>query len=73
MSEIKLSHKFKPLFKLLPPDGNYYPEVDTVIITGGRYSAKSYTVGIFSNIALGRFWMEYIIHQDTQTNLLLIL
>lgn len=55
MSEIKLSHKFKPLFKLLPPDGNYYPEVDTVIITGGRYSAKSYTVGIFSNIALVDF------------------
>jgi PBSX family phage terminase large subunit len=47
---IKISNKFKPLFKLL--NSNYHPEVDTVIITGGRYSLKSYSVSILALIAM---------------------
>jgi len=50
MNEIEISKKFKPLFQLL--NSNLHPKVDTVIITGGRYSLKSYTVSIFSLIAL---------------------
>lgn len=49
-NEIELCYKYQPLFELL--DTNNYPDVDTVIITGGRYSLKSYTVSIFSLIAL---------------------
>jgi len=49
MSDINISIKFQPLFKLLLGE---YPKVDTVIITGGRYSLKSYTVSIFANTAL---------------------
>ena len=49
-SELKLSDKFEPLFTLLNPENN--KEVDTVIITGGRYSLKSYTVSIFSLLAM---------------------
>lgn len=47
---LEISGKFKPLFKLCDPA--CYPEVDTVIITGGRYSLKSYTVSIFALVAL---------------------
>jgi phage terminase large subunit len=49
-TSIKLSNKFKPLFKLL--DSNHHSEIDTVIITGGRYSLKSYSVSIFALIAM---------------------
>ena len=45
-----ISNKFQNLFRLL--DKTWHPEIDTVIITGGRYSLKSYTVSIFSLIAL---------------------
>ena len=47
---VKISNKFKPLFRLLDP--KYHPEVDTVIITGGRYSLKSYSVSILAMLAL---------------------
>lgn len=49
-NDVEISNKFKPLFKLLNLD--YHPEIDTVIMTGGRYSLKSYTVAIFSLVAL---------------------
>lgn len=50
MNDILISYKFEPLFNLL--DKKDHPEIDTVIITGGRYSLKSYTVSIFALIAL---------------------
>lgn len=49
MSEIKFSYKYQNLFKLL---NNEYKEVDTIIITGGRSSAKSFVVAVWSLIAL---------------------
>lgn len=48
--EIDFSYKFQPLFELL--DNNAYPEVDIVIITGGRGSEKSFAVSTFSAIGL---------------------
>jgi len=50
MKELQISNKFEPLFRLF--NKNYNPKVDTVIITGGRYSLKSFSVSIFSLIAL---------------------
>jgi len=50
MSDIDISYKFEPLFDLF--DKNNFPDVDTVIMTGGRYSLKSSTVSIFSLIAM---------------------
>jgi phage terminase large subunit len=50
MNELEISVKFIPLFRLF--DENFHPEIDTVIITGGRYSLKSFTVSIFALIAL---------------------
>lgn len=48
--KIEFSEKFEPLFRLLDP--NFHPKVDTVIMTGGRYSSKSFVTSIFSIIAL---------------------
>ena len=48
--KIEFSDKFEPLFRLLDP--TFHPEVDTVIMTGGRYSSKSFVTAIFSIIAL---------------------
>lgn len=50
MDKLEISKKFQPLFKLFDPD--FHPEVDTVIITGGRYSLKSFTVSVFALISL---------------------
>jgi len=50
MENLEISVKFKPLFQLFNND--FHPEVDTVIITGGRYSLKSYTVSIFALVSL---------------------
>lgn len=46
---IKFSKKYKPFFELLQ---GKHKEVDIVIITGGRGSAKSFVVAVFSLIAL---------------------
>ena len=46
-----INDKFENLFRLCN-DENYRPDIDTVIITGGRYSLKSYTVAIFALMAL---------------------
>ena len=48
--EIKFSKKYQPLFKLL--NDEKFKEVDTVIITGGRSSAKSFVVACLSLIGL---------------------
>lgn len=42
--ELEYSEKYEPLFQLLE---GAHPKVDTVIITGGRNSAKSHAVGTF--------------------------
>lgn len=47
--EIKFSKKYQNLFKLLE---NNYPEVDTVVITGGRSSAKSFVVAVLCLMGL---------------------
>lgn len=47
--QIKFSKKYKPLFQLLT---GKYPEVDTVIITGGRGSAKSFVIACLALTAL---------------------
>lgn len=47
---IKFSKKYQPLFKLLEKDN--YKEVDIVILTGGRSSAKSFGVACLSLLGL---------------------
>ena len=47
--KIKFAKKYKPLFDILR---GKHPEVDTIILTGGRGSAKSFVIACFSLIAL---------------------
>jgi predicted phage terminase large subunit-like protein len=67
-SQIGVSLKFRPLFKLY--DENYHHEIDTVIITGGRYSLKSYTVSIFALIALVRYGWNILYTRYTNMSLI---
>ncbi|MCY7291337.1 MAG: phage terminase large subunit [Ferruginibacter sp.] len=46
---IKFSNKYKVLFEIM---SGKYPEVDTVILTGGRGSAKSFVISVLALIAL---------------------
>ena len=62
----KISKKFQPLFELL--EGKH-PEVDTVIMTGGRYSLKSYTVSIFANTALSYFGWNILYTRYTNSTI----
>jgi len=49
---IKYSKKYKPLFELLQ---GKHPEVDTIVLTGGRGSAKSHVISTFSLTALAHY------------------
>lgn len=56
MDSLKLSVKYEPLFEWLScSENNPLHKVDTVCITGGRYSQKSFAVGTFSCIAAKDF------------------
>lgn len=65
--QIEIANKYKPLFKLLRDD---YKEVDTVIITGGRGSGKSWVVALWSVIALVQY--SFNILYTRYTNLSII-
>lgn len=65
---IDISGKYKPLFALCDPVN--YPDVDTVIITGGRYSLKSYTVSIFALVAL--FYYKWNVLYTRFTNMSIV-
>lgn len=47
--EVEYSYKYQPLFELLE---GLHPNVDTVIVTGGRGSAKSHAISFWSITAL---------------------
>lgn len=49
-SEVEISHKFQPLFELLENDA--HPNVDIAILTGGRFSSKSFTVSLFALVGV---------------------
>ena len=63
---LELSEKYQPLFELLQ---GRHPEVDTVIITGGRYSLKSYTVSIFANTAFFYYAWNILYTRYTNTSI----
>jgi len=56
MNNVKLSVKYEPLFEWLSClPGSELHAVDTVVVTGGRYSQKSFAVGLFSCVATKDF------------------
>lgn len=66
-NEIEFCYKFQPLFELLEP--NNYPEVDTVIMTGGRGSFKSFTVSCFTLTALVAHEWDTLYTRFTNTSI----
>ena len=45
-NDIDVHYKYQGLFELLEQDNESI--VDTVIVTGGRYSLKSFTISVFA-------------------------
>lgn len=67
MNDIELCYKYQPLFDLL--EGKH-KEVDTVIITGGRYSLKSYSVSIWSLVALVEYYYSCLYTRYTNLSII---
>lgn len=66
MSEIVFSQKYLPLFEILQGE---HPEVDTVLLTGGRGSAKSFLTSIFSLTALVDFQWDVLYTRFTNVSI----
>jgi PBSX family phage terminase large subunit len=67
MNDIEISSKFEPLFQLL--DDTAFPEVDTVVLTGGRSSSKSYNVALLSLIGLVQYGWKSLYTRFTNTSI----
>lgn len=63
--ELELSVKYQPLFEILT---GKHPQVDTVVITGGRNSQKSFAVGTWSCIAAKDFAYNILYTRYTLTS-----
>lgn len=69
MDELELSHKYEPLFEWLSClDDSQLSKVDTVIVTGGRYSQKSFAVGTFTCVAAKDFVHRVLYTRYTLTS-----
>lgn len=69
MNSLKLSVKYEPIFEWLSClPGNPLWEVDTVIITGGRNSQKSFAVGTWSCVAAKDFCHRVLYTRYTLTS-----
>lgn len=66
-NEIEISHKFEPLFELLNDDA--YPEVDTVVLTGGRASGKSFDVALLVLIGVVQCGWKVLYSRFTNTSI----
>ena len=51
MNDVEFSDKYKPLFDLLAEDNPALKKVDTVLISGGRDSGKTFALGCFVGVA----------------------
>jgi len=66
-NEIEISYKFQPLFELL--DSNSLHQVDTVVLTGGRASSKSYNVSILCAIGVVEKAWKVLYSRFTNTSI----
>lgn len=55
MDDVTFSDKYKPLFYLLNEDDPVLKKVDTVLISGGRDSGKTFGLGCFVGVAASDF------------------
>lgn len=66
-NEIEISYKFEPLFELL--DDNNNTQVDTVILTGGRGSSKSFNVSILSLVGVIEYAWKVLYSRFTNVSI----
>jgi len=66
-NEIEISYKFQPLFELL--DSDSLQQVDTVVLTGGRASSKSYNVSILCAIGVVEKAWKVLYSRFTNTSI----
>jgi PBSX family phage terminase large subunit len=66
-NEIQIAKKFKPLFQLL--NDNVHPEVDTIILTGGRGSSKSFNVSVLSLVGIQEYNWRILYTRFTNTSI----
>lgn len=66
-NRITIAEKFEPLFELL--DDKAYPSVDTVILTGGRASSKSFNVGLLASLGLVEYDWKILYSRFTNTSI----
>jgi PBSX family phage terminase large subunit len=64
---IQIADKFKPLFELL--DDEAYKQVDTVILTGGRGSSKSFNVALLNLIGVVKKGWKVLYSRFTNTSI----
>ena len=67
MAKIQIAKKFKPLFEFL--DDIKYPDVDTIVLTGGRASTKSFNVGLLASIGLVDYDWKILFSRFTNTSI----
>lgn len=66
-NEIEISYKFEPLFDLL--DDKSHKEVDTIILTGGRASSKSFNVAILTLLGIVEHHWKVLYSRFTNTSI----
>jgi predicted phage terminase large subunit-like protein len=66
-NEIQIASKFEPLFDLL--DDNAHKGVDTVILTGGRMSSKSFNVALLTLIGAVEASWKVLFTRFTNTSI----
>lgn len=66
-NEIEISYKFQSLFELL--DDSVNPQVDTVILTGGRGSSKSFNTSLFCLIGMVEYGDKILYTRFTNTSI----
>ena len=66
-NEIEICYKFEPLFELL--DSDSHNEVDTVVLTGGRGSTKSFNVASVSLIGVVEHAWKVLYSRFTNTSI----
>lgn len=66
-NEIEISYKFEPLFDLLNDEN--HKEVDTIILTGGRASSKSFNVAILTLLGIVEYNWKVLYSRFTNTSI----
>ena len=65
MNNIQISFRYEPMFELLGGDNS---QVDTVIVTGGRYSQKSFATGLFACVGAKDYGYNILYTRYTLTS-----